>query len=114
MLILVTDVTVSFEVHRSLIQKSKLFCQMGYGLLASKVDMKMRLEVADITPNTADSPTFQTRVILKAQLYSWAEMCVLKASLAKVSCVCCGEKGFPKARLSGLSPRAAWMLQAFC
>lgn len=86
MLILITDVTVSFEVHRSLIQKSKLFCQMGYGLLASKVDMKMRLEVADVTPNTADSPTFQTRVILKAQLYSWA-VCLKSIPCKSILCV---------------------------
>lgn len=87
---------------------------MGYVFLASKTDIKMGLEAADIFPNTADSPTFQTRVNLKAQLYSWAEMCVLKASLVKVSSVCCGEKLFLETCLPGLSPWAAWMLWAFC
>lgn len=71
----------------------------------------MRFEAADIPPNTADPPTFQTRVILKAQLHSWAEMSVLKASLAKVSRVCCGEKLFPKSCLSGLSPQAFLLLR---
>lgn len=41
---------------------------MGYGFLASKIDMKMRLEAADIPSNTADPPAFQTRVNLKALL----------------------------------------------
>lgn len=56
---------------------------MGYEFLVFKLDMKMRLEAADIPPNTAALPAFQTRGNLKAQLYPWAEICVLKASLGK-------------------------------